>query len=214
MSISVLSNADRASLPDFFPEALVDQARVLTLERGEVLFKMGQPVHNVIFVLKGQVKAVRTDPEGTECVMLRAGMGEFFAESSLITMSYACDGIAMKPSRLALMPVDAVQTAMSSEGAFAGAMFGLIAAQARKQCSRQERLRLKKARDRVIHYLACETPPGGQVELKVPMKEWACELGLEPETLYRTLADLQSEGRVSRDGKRLGLVPNTETSPT
>ncbi|MFO7582181.1 Crp/Fnr family transcriptional regulator [Guyparkeria sp.] len=213
MPTTSLSLADRQIFPDFFPEDLIAQARLRQLGRGEGLFKMGESVRHVIFVLQGQLKAVRTDPEGTECVMLRAGKGEFFAESSLITMSYACDGVAMKPTRVALLPVDAVQDAMASQGPFAGAMFGLIAAQARKQCSRQERLRLKKARDRIVHYLACETAPGQHVELKVPMKEWACELGLEPETLYRTLADLQSESCLERDGRRLRLVPRA-TEPT
>ncbi len=206
MPTTRLSPDDCRLFPDFFPDDLLGQARLLTLRRDEALFKIGDPVRQVIFVLDGQLKAVRTDPEGTECVMLRAGRGEFFAESSLITMSYACDGIAMKPTRVALLAVEAIQQALSAPGPFAGAMFGLIAAQARKQCSRQERLRLKKARDRVVHYLACETAPGRPVELKVPMKEWACELGLEPETLYRTLADLQSEGRVARDKRRLRLL--------
>lgn len=49
-----------------------------------------------------------------------------------------------------------------------------IARQARKQCSWQERLRLKRARDRVLQLLACD----GVVPWSAPLSELAPELDL------------------------------------
>jgi DNA-binding MarR family transcriptional regulator len=69
-----------------------------------------------------------------------------------------------------------------------------LARQARKQCSRQERLRLKRARDRVLHFLACEGGATGVVTWVSHLSELAAELGLERETLYRALAGLEAEG--------------------
>jgi len=208
-----MQDTDRKRLPPFIRPDLIERATIVDYERNQRLFSIGEPVRQLFYVLEGQVKAVRTDPFGTECVMLRGESGEFFAESSLVTDRYVCDGSAIKPSRLALFPVEDVRRALDEGGPFATALFGRIASQARKQCSRQERLRLKKARDRVVHYLACEVPPDGELTLKVPMSEWACELALEPETLYRTLADLETEGALARNRRTMRLTGSITHQP-
>jgi DNA-binding MarR family transcriptional regulator len=75
----------------------------------------------------------------------------------------------------------------------------------RRQCSRYERLRLKKASDRVLHYLACEADKTGKVVLRSSVMEWAAELGLEAATLYRTLSELERDGVLRRQGRVLEL---------
>jgi DeoR/GlpR family transcriptional regulator of sugar metabolism len=47
----------------------------------------------------------------------------------------------------------------------------------------------------VLHPLVCEGPclPGTRVP-----QDWAHELRLEPETLYRTLAELEAQGLIHR----------------
>jgi DNA-binding IclR family transcriptional regulator len=48
------------------------------------------------------------------------------------------------------------------------------------------------------------------------LQDWARELGLEPETLYRTLADLQACRELERDEAsiRLVMTPAAESVPT
>ena len=62
----------------------------------------------------------------------------------------------------------------------------------------------------MLHYLNCElTGPGGAtLSLDIPLAEWADDLGLEPETLYRTLAELEKKGRIEREprGRRIRIV--------
>lgn len=200
-------------LPDFLPAALAAALRVQSLNKGEILFRQGEAVTCLVYVLTGEMKAVRAHLDGAECVMVRSKAGEFFAESALASSAYVCDGIAVCPSRIALLPIDALRQALREDGEFALAFAMALAKQARKQCSRYERVRLKRARDRVLHYLACEGGSSGCVDLASSLAELAGELALEPETLYRTVAELEAEGRVGRDKNRLTLLPGQEQIP-
>jgi len=197
-------------LPAPIPADLLAQAPIRDLARGEPLFRQGDPVDWVAFVLAGELKAVRHLPDGSECVMLRARAGELFAESSLADSQYRCDGIAVDAARVALVPVAALRAALGGEKSLAYGFCMAVARQARKQCSRQERLRLKRARDRVLHFLACEGGEDGVVRWPAHLSELAAELGLERETLYRALAALEGDGLLSRGEAELRLLPRSD----
>lgn len=193
-------------VPEYFPDKLINNARLVTLKRGEYLFHRGDSVDSVNYVLEGQLKAVRLQPDGVECVMIHASAGEFFAESSMAMDAYSCDGVAVCASRVLTMPVAAVSEALCSESRFSLGFAMALSRQARKQCSRYERLRIKRSRDRVMHFLTCEASPSGEIRLASPLVELAGELALEPETLYRTLSDLEAEGVITRSGRKLNIL--------
>lgn len=192
--------------PSTLPAELLAQARIQELAKGAHLFRQGDAVRHVVLVLEGELKALRLLPDGSECVMLRARAGELFAESSLAYSQYRCDGIAVTPARVALVPVESFRAALGGEDSLAYKFCLALARQGRKQCSRQERLRLKRARDRVLHFLICEGGEEGVVHWPAHLSELAAELGLERETLYRALADLETAGRLRREGDRLRLL--------
>ncbi|NCA69052.1 MAG: Crp/Fnr family transcriptional regulator [Sphingobacteriia bacterium] len=194
------------SLPDFIPRPLLDLARDRVLSKGERLFSQGCPVEAIYFVQRGRLKAVRTLSHGSQSVMIQATAGEFFAESALAAESYVCDAFATTETRVTQLPAKAVLDAFDAGGNFARAFALAMAANARRQCSRYERVRLKRARDRVIHLLVCEGGPEATVPLTMPLVELAEELALEPETLYRVLRELTDEGILERSRDSLRLI--------
>jgi CRP-like cAMP-binding protein len=197
----------QATLPEFLPQGLIDATRILSLNQGEHLFRKGDAARSVFFVLQGEVVAVRYLMDGAEAVMLRAAAGEFFAESTLVISQYSCDAICSRSSLLVEIPATALRHAFETQPGFALPFVAALAANSRRQCSRLERSRLKRARDRVLHYLVCESTPGATLSLAMPLSAWAVELGLEPETLYRTLRELEQEGLISRNHRAISLTP-------
>jgi CRP-like cAMP-binding protein len=153
-------------------------------------------------VISGEVKALRHMAESREAVMARAKAGEFFAESAIATAHYSCDGVAVKPAALLFLPLPALDAALADAG-FAKAFFLASATNARRQCARYERVRLRSARERVLHLLACESGSDGVFDWPAPLTELAVELALEPETLYRVLSELEASGEISRDKGRI-----------
>ena len=71
---------------------------------------------------------------------------------------------------------------------------------------------IRSARDRILQYLLFSTNPG---ETKIifdrSYKDIATELGLSPETLYRTLAELEREAIITRNGRQIELVTPSNT---
>lgn len=195
---------NQETLPDYFTRDLVLTARYQNLEKGEYLFRTGQKVNGIYFVLNGEMKAIRYIAGQREAIMMRAGAGEFFAESAIVTDLYSCDGVCVKAAHLAFFPTGDIDVALH-DPAFARAFFLANAANARRQCSRYERVRLRSARDRVLHLLACETGPDNILDWPAPLSELAGELALEPETLYRVLAELERDGTIIREKRRLHL---------
>ncbi|MDZ7592099.1 MAG: Crp/Fnr family transcriptional regulator [Rubrivivax sp.] len=205
-----MTDALPAPLPPFLPEALRREASAVALQRGGKLFHCGERVSHIHFVVAGELLAVRYLRDGSEAVMQRARGGEFFAQSAMLVPHYSCDARAACASEIVRLPVEALRDTLAADGRFALAFAGQMAADLRRQCTRVERLRIKRARDRVRHYLVCEGPLAADARLQ----DWAHELGLEPETLYRALAELETGGEIVREGRAVRLAANPPAAPS
>jgi CRP/FNR family transcriptional activator FtrB len=203
-------NETLRELPTYMPTALREAARSRRLAKGECLFKQGDPVDGIYFVQRGRVQAVRTLYNDTYAVMLTAAAGELFAESALAVPSYVCDAFATVASEVLRLPAEDVLAALDADGAFARAFALAMASNARRQCSRYERLRLRRARDRVLHLIVCEGGMDACFRLDKPLAELADELALEPETLYRVLRELSDAGTIERTPSHLRLLAQAE----
>lgn len=98
---------------------------------------------------------------------------------------------------------------MLGDASVALAWIQLLSRHLRAARTNLERLRLKGARQRILHYLAVEVGAGRAVGPNPSLRAWACELGLAEETLYRALADLESEGIIRRRGRSIALLDAT-----
>jgi CRP-like cAMP-binding protein len=182
----------------------------ITVEADDILFRLGDTPRDLYLISEGEARARRYGNDGAETIMQRSRGGELFAEAGLVAPRYSCEGYCPSPTRLLRIPITAITRRLSSDGEFALRFTQLLALAMRRQCARYERLRLKRAGDRVMHYLGCELtgPAGADLELDIPLAEWADDLGLEPETLYRTLAQLEKKGLIMRTprSRRIRIV--------
>ena len=66
---------------------------------------------------------------------------------------------------------------------------------------------VQSARKRLLQYIALSTPDGtSAMPLDRPFKFMAEDLGLAPETFYRTLAELEKNGLISRTRNSISVV--------
>lgn len=94
---------------------------------------------------------------------------------------------------------------MAGDSDFALEWIAIFSGCLRRQRAAQERGNLKSLRMRVIHYLV-DLGKTGRVELDQPVIRWAAELGASHEALYRTLAEMEREGMLQRQGQTLTLL--------
>lgn len=173
----------------------------ITVAADDFLFRLGDAPRDLYFVLEGEARARRYGTDGAEIIMQRSRAGELFAEAGMVAPRYSCEGFCPVSSRVLRFPIATIKQQIVNNGDFALRFSQFLAMTMRRQCARYERLRLKRAGERVLHYLNCELtgPVGADLELDIPLAEWADDLGLEPETLYRALADLEKKGLIARE---------------
>jgi len=177
----------------------------MEMEKGQAIFRSNDEVDAVYRVLEGEVCLTRFSPEGAEFVLYRARKGDLFAEASLFATRYHCDAICTHPGRCLRLPADGLRQRLANDADFALEWIATLSHSLRRQRAAQERLGLKSLRMRVIHYIV-DRGEAGRVELDQPVMRWAAELGASHEALYRTLAEMEREGLLQRQGETLILL--------
>jgi len=187
-----------------FPARLRSAALEVRAHTGETLFRIGSRPRLMLFVADGEVRLVRHTAGGADVVLQRARSG-FVAEASLESPRYHCDVEAAADSRLIGFPVEPFRESLDRNAAFRDYWMRQLATEVRKLRARCERLSLRGAAPRILHYVEAEGRDG-RLELRQTRKSWAAELGLTHEALYRALASLQREGRLSARDEEGALV--------
>lgn len=196
-----------SSLPAYLPAAMRTLGQPMSCPKDGWVFRKGDAVRAVFLVLEGEVRLSRFAKDGSEIALHRAGRGEFFAEAALNASRYQCNAIASQTSELLAFPATKVRALLAKDPEFAHQWVALLARQLHAARARLERLALKSAAERVLHYLHTEGKgPRFEVALEGSVKDLAKELGLTHESLYRTLARLEQDGVVVRNERRLGLA--------
>jgi len=188
----------------FLPQPLRVAATRHALGKGEAVFRLGARPQAVYFLLAGEVRLVRRSRTGGEVILQRVRRG-FFAEASLESGTYHCDAVASQQSELLHIPLRLAREALEGDHAFRRTWIAHLSRALRRSRAQCERLALKSAPERILHYLESEGTDG-VVTLTTSRKAWAAELGLTHEALYRTLARLEAEGHVIRRGPELRLA--------
>jgi CRP/FNR family transcriptional regulator, dissimilatory nitrate respiration regulator len=174
----------------------------LEIRRQSAVFGRGDRPQSMFFVLSGEVRLLRRSKTGSEIVLQRTRRG-FLAEASLDQLTYHCDAVAAEPSRLLAIPRKAFTQALAVND-FRDRWIAHLARELRKVRAHTERLSLKTARERIVHFIETEGE-AGVVDLNQSKKEWAAELGLTHEALYRTLAQMAKRGELEVENCRVSL---------
>ncbi len=196
----------RQQLLKKFPEKLVNNAKLIELDKQEYLFHPTDPVESIYYVVKGQLRALRYQYDGKAAVMMHSTLNHFFAPVSINMARYPCAAMAHKKTQLLQIPKVTLVQLLHDDPDFSFLFITEISNDLRKQCSNAERLRIKSAKNRIIHFISCETTDSRTLHLQHPLTTWADELGLEPESLYRTLAEMEKEGLIKRDKRQIKIL--------
>jgi CRP/FNR family transcriptional regulator, dissimilatory nitrate respiration regulator len=170
-----------------------------SLEQGEFLFQRGDIAINFYTVLDGCVRMVRYSQNGDAIVMHTARSGDSLAEASLFTDRYHCDAEAMLPSTVACFAKNKIMAILRDSPEKSMACIELFSRQVVGLRALLEVRSIRSARDRVLHYLLLRTNPNTmEVSMAGSVKAMAHDLAMAHETLYRTLAALEKERKISR----------------
>ena len=201
-----LKNTTKMLLFDL-PEPLRRISRVQNYDRGQMLFRLGDPARYVFFVYSGEVRMLRSGRAGEDILLHRARSGEYFAEAALECPHYLCDGIAFRASILAVIPKSELAALIDNDRRFSRQWNSLLTRELRAARARIERLALSSVAERIRHFIVTEgRDSSSEVVLSGSLKDLARDLGVTHEALYRTIARMQKAGEIDRKGNTLKLA--------
>jgi len=177
------------------------------LRAGQTLFHSGDRTVGLYEVLKGKVRLVRVDRSGREAVLQVAAAGDTLAEASLFSSTYHCEVGATTEAAVRLYPKAVLFAELARDPKLARAFAAMLAQQVMALRTRLERRNIQSARDRIRHFLALNISADGRtVALPGTLKDFAADLGLTHEALYRSLARMTVDGEIKRTGSIIRLT--------
>jgi CRP/FNR family transcriptional regulator, dissimilatory nitrate respiration regulator len=191
-------------LGELLPAVLQPACTWLAGVRGDRLFTQGKKPDRMFYVASGEVVLQRLGIKGENVVLQRARQG-FVAESSLQSSNYHCDAVVTVSGELVAVPMEPLRQSLLADPAFAMRWVGMLNQELIRLRAQCERLSLRGVRDRLLHLIGTEGQ-SGRLPLDAGLKSIASELSVSHEALYRTVAELEKQGALRREGGQIQIV--------
>lgn len=180
-------------------------AELQIVAAGAPVFRQGDRSRGIFLLLTGSLRLQRVTPDGTAVTLHHVRAGETFAEASLFSDRYHCDAVAENACRVGRYPKAALVTALRGDPESLWRFTAELAHSLQRLRSRYELKQIRSAPERVLQFLRLRCAADGSYAVPGALRDLAAELGLTQEALYRSLATLEREGRLSRHGNALRL---------
>jgi CRP-like cAMP-binding protein len=193
--------------PESF-EKVAGIARLARFERGQTVFRQGDPCPGIYVVGEGAFRIFKVAPTGKEHVLHFARPGMTFAEVAAIgQFDCPADAVATEDSVCALIPAAGFRQIISRDQAFCIEIITGMSKWVHQLVGLLEDLVLRDATARVARHLIQSDRTGGRDEFALPMrkKDLASHLNLTSETLSRTLHRLVDCGLIERREQRIRI---------
>jgi CRP/FNR family transcriptional regulator, dissimilatory nitrate respiration regulator len=190
-------------------QQLATIARLCQFDKGQLVFRQGDPCPGVYIVGSGLVRVFKIAPSGKEHVLHIVGPGQSFAEVAVIA-AFDCvaHAEAIAPSTCVLLPADLFRQQMADDHQLCLEMMTGLALWVRHVITLLEDIVLRDATGRIARFLlAAEPGADGTVRLPSLKRHVASHLNLTSETFSRTFSRLIEAGLiVELDNNRVRLV--------
>ena len=191
---------------------LARRCRGRVLERGEHAFEAGEACRGLLVIAEGAVEMRQVSARGREQVLHAEGAGATLGEAPLFDgQGYIASAVAVEPTRLVVIPKEAVLDLCRRHPAVALSMLEAMAKRVRRFAGLVEDLAFRQVTERLARRLeasaaAAGVPasPGTIVDLGLTQEQLAAQLGTVRELVSRALAQLERAGAVRRS--RSGIV--------
>ncbi|WP_248804445.1 Crp/Fnr family transcriptional regulator [Pseudomonas sp. MWU13-2100] len=199
-------------LSDQEMDELMASSHLLSIDKGEPLFRQGEPADAFYFVIAGAVKIYRLTPDGQEKVFEVIGPRQTFAEAMMLmdTPNYVASAEAVGPCQLYRLSNSAYLRLLQSNNRLPFALLGKLCVRLHQRVNEIETLSLKNATHRVVRYLLTQLvhlqPVNYQFELPMAKQLIAGHLSIQPETFSRIIRRLIDEKIITQDGRQIVIL--------
>lgn len=183
---------------------------VIPLEKGQYLFRQGDPAQGFYVVQRGAVCVHRVTPAGKEQIICVFRPGETFAEAALVSPGgYPADARAVEPSQVLQVGKEGFLALLARRPELGLRMLASMSLHLRTLVGQIEDLALKDVETRLANWLLKRCPPDRDdpvtIQLDVSKRVLAAEIGTVSETLSRTLGRFREQGLALAQGRAITI---------
>ena len=193
-------------------DELMSTAQLLSIDKGEPLFRQGEAANGFYFVIAGAVKIYRLTPDGQEKVFEVIGNRQTFAEAMMLmdTPNYVASAEALCPTQLYRIANTTYMRLLQSNSRLTFALLGKLCVRLHQRVNEIETLSLKNATHRVVRYLITQLArlSDGNNSFELPMAKQliAGHLSIQPETFSRIIRRLIDEEIITQEGRLIAVL--------
>lgn len=170
------------------------------------LFRQGDSTFGFFRLVSGRISLVRVTSAGTRVPMHSVRAGELFAEASIFSARYHCDAIATMACEVLVYPKAELLRRLKHDSEDLWAFAAELVHRVHELRTRLELREIRSAPERVLQSLTLRSGASGTWKMDSTLKQFAEEIGLTHEALYRTLAVLERNGQIARGNREIRLL--------
>ncbi len=194
---------------------LESRSKAREFKRGELVYLPSDQADSVLLLGAGRVKIYHITGEGKQAVLALIDPGELFGELSLFETGQVPReefAEAMETSRVILIPREEMHEVMAAHAEISLGVTKLIGLRRKRIERRLKSLLFRSNRDRLVHLLlelaekyGRPTVEGVALGIKLSHQDLASIIGSTRETVTVVLGELQQEGLVAIQRRRIIL---------
>ena len=194
-------------------EQIASKLMLRRFDRGAIVCSQEDPCRGLYIIGKGTVKVFRLTAEGKETVLAVLSSGDTFGEASLHQKKHSESIAAMTDLEVFFLKQDDLEQTLRQYPTLYPSVINAMVRWVDRLNLVIDNISTASARERVAKYLrSLSADTAGTREdlntIELPFKkhEVALMLGLRPETLSRAFSDLEQEGAIRLDHKKIHLL--------
>lgn len=187
-----------------------DHGKVLTFQKDETIYSIGDNANRVYLVLKGMVKCCGLDQEGKELITTIYAEDDFLGFTSLTEnqphQEYA---VAMGPVELAAIYKDKLKAILEENQEVSFELMDMISENLVKIKNQLLQMAYSSVRRKTAQTLLKYSQAinrGKEVPMKVARNDLASLAGIATESLIRTLSDFKAEGLIAIENRDIRVL--------
>ena len=201
-----------AGLPPEDLDGIIENASLVTVRAGEMLFNRGEPARHFFMVIEGRIELSLVSPLGEKKIIDVISSGNTFAEAIMFNSQslFPVCACGMENSLLVRIDNKKYLAALADNAGACLTLLGDVSRRLHWQLQEIENLSITNATHRLVRFLVdrleLTTPDKGVIELDLSRQVIAARLSIKPETLSRLLRRLVDEGVLQVDGRQLNVM--------
>jgi CRP-like cAMP-binding protein len=180
--------------------------------KGEIIFKEGDPVEGIYFAYSGVVKVYKQWDENKELILRFAKDGAIFGHRGIGTeLTYPISAAALEPVVVCFVDMKFFESTLRVNSELTFQLVNFFALELRKSDQRMRDLAHMSVKGRVADALIKLTEQfgldeSGFINLKLSRQDLASYAGATYETVFRMINELVNEQLISVSGKNIAIT--------